>query len=628
MVFPLLALIIEERGGTSSHTAAAFIAFKLATFFTTPLCSLLLSRYGLQKWTIIPCVLVTTFAHLILVLAQDPYLSIAGMAVWGCAPSSKMLSKTYFATTLPPDLASYYVGQNYVITGVSAIIAPFFGGFLFSLGDSAPFIAALILWLSSVAFAVSNVKVAAPNLFDEPSSDTSEGTPQQDDPTFESCSFDTLNARALENNVSRRAACPRGKSTPCNISAQFSKITPYDEEESLDTIKEECVSDNIADSQPVAQSSNEPQFGSYVIVATFMAGGLFCTITSTILPFLMLYAREKFNASTVEVSFVITVGELSAFLLTNLLQQKPNLRAPGGLLACVGLVPSLLLQYFSKEEQPQSTSFEGFGLFVVGVVLTLIVFQTLRLQFVPILLRHVNRDQAAMAFGKHKCALMLGDVIGMLLGSVVWEWNWKCILLVPAIPLTLCIFSILFGIYCYSRASSSEDTCDVVPDHKPGKSVDVLVTMGSDAKLCGKPDSAHRPKRRSSVLLPFHDKNFDDILWELEAHSLEAAKSKFVEMRDRISELQSLLRAVMPSAGQNFNYERIPQGRSHEEARASVHMVSEAPSATRSRRGKGVQSRRTTRIVFTDLEGHEVEQRHSKSVRQSFFQQLGADSFS
>eukprot|EP00854_Cymbomonas_tetramitiformis_P016654 gene16654-19786_t len=70
MVFPLLALVIEERDGTAFHTAAAFIAFKLASFFTTPLYSTFLDRCGLQKWVIMPCVLGTTFAQLILALAQ------------------------------------------------------------------------------------------------------------------------------------------------------------------------------------------------------------------------------------------------------------------------------------------------------------------------------------------------------------------------------------------------------------------------------------------------------------------------------------------------------------------------------------------------------------------------------
>ncbi|KAK3280789.1 hypothetical protein CYMTET_11390 [Cymbomonas tetramitiformis] len=573
MVFPLLALVIEERGGTSFHTAAAFIAFKLACFFTTPLYSIFLDLYGLHKWIIMPCVLGTTFAYLILALAQDPYLSIAGM--------------------------------------------------LF-----APFIAGLGLWLSSVAFAVSNVKVAAPNLSDEPSSDTSEGTPLQDDPTLESFSIDTRNEDACENDVSReemqsQESCLRVEK---ELSTQY--LSPIfepentDEEESLDAMKEERVSDNIADSQPVAQSSNEPQFGSYVIVATFLAGAIFSTVQAATSQFLMIYARDKFDVDDVKVSSVLTVGELNAFLLAILMQQKPNLVAPGGLFACVGLVPSLLLQYYSKEEQ--SASFEGFGLFAVGVVLTLIAFSMIRRQFDPILLRHVKRDQAALTFGKHKCALMLGDVFGMLLGSVVWDWNWKCIMLVPAIPLNLCVFSILFWIYHYSRASLSEDTCDVVPDHKTGQSVDVVVTVGSDAKLCRKPDSAHRPQRRSSLLTPLYDITFDDIMRELEEHSMEAAKSKFVKMRDQISKLQSLLRAVMPSTGQPFNYERIPQGSSQEEARASVHDV-EGPSATRLR---GVRSRRRTRMVFTDLQCRAVEQRHSKSVRQSFLQELGASSFS
>ncbi|KAK3285460.1 hypothetical protein CYMTET_6936 [Cymbomonas tetramitiformis] len=336
---------------------------------------------------------------------------------------------------------------------MSAITAPFFGVFLFSLGDNAPSIAASGVWLSAVAFALSNVKVAAPNFSDEPSSDTRE-----------------LLARGNEQSAHNLSPIFEAKHT--------------DEEESLDIINEERVSGNISLSQPVAQSSNEPQFGSYVIVATSMAAGAIFskTVNSATNQILMFYAMDKFDVDAVTVSSVMTVGELGAFLLTILLQQKPDLTAPGGLYACVGLVASLLLQHFSKEEQ--STSFEGFGLFAVGVVLTLtVMFQTLRLQFDPILLRHLNRDQAAMAFGKHTCALMLGDVIGMLLGSVAWDWNWKRIMLVPAIPLNLCSFSIMFWIHRYSRASLSEDTCDVVPDHKSGESVDVVVTMGSKAKL-------------------------------------------------------------------------------------------------------------------------------------------------
>eukprot|EP00854_Cymbomonas_tetramitiformis_P021468 gene21468-25821_t len=275
---------------------------------------------------------------------------------------------------------------------MSAITAPVFGGILYSLGDSAPFIAGLGLWLSSVAFAVSNVKVAAPNLSDEPSSDTSEGTPLQDDPTLESFSIDTRNEDACENDVSReemqsQESCLRVEK---ELSTQY--LSPIfepentDEEESLDAMKEERVSDNIADSQPVAQSSNEPQFGSYVIVATFLAGAIFSTVQAATSQFLMIYARDKFDVDDVKVSSVLTVGELNAFLLAILMQQKPNLVAPGGLFACVGLVPSLLLQYYSKEEQ--SASFEGFGLFAVGVVLTLIAFSMIRRQFDPILLRH------------------------------------------------------------------------------------------------------------------------------------------------------------------------------------------------------------------------------------------------
>eukprot|EP00854_Cymbomonas_tetramitiformis_P020012 gene20012-23950_t len=576
MVLPLLALVIEERGGTSFHIAAAFIAFKLASFFTTPLYATFLERYGLQKWNTMPCVLGTAFAHLILALAQDPYLSIAGMFVWGCSRSSSLLSKTYFATTLPPDLASYYVAQSYLIISLSAITAPFCGGFLFSLGEFAPFIAALGLWLPSVAFAVSNVKVAVtPNLPDEPSSDTSEGIATRNEVACENDvsreelqiqmeeglekvrkemetavrgeteargnelkhtrgavekvekdiqvlrtdmlhrditedmrkaqdaklralatdieavqqelltklveeertrlqamrefrqemenrhsttdgrqaqsevkdsketidellsivkhkasaqdmmdRFEALQheidqkqskeerltkqekrANYLSAGLSSQSATAASPASPAAAAWQNLSRNPVfepehtDEEESLDAMKEERVSDNIADSQPVAQSSNEPQFGSYVIVATFFAGAIACIVASATQPFLMLYARDKFDMDATKISLVITVGELSGFLMTILLQQKPNLTAPGGLSACVGLVPALLLQYFSKEEQ--SASFEGTGLFYVGVVLTLTAYQILRLQWDPILLRHMKREQAGMTFGKH-----------------------------------------------------------------------------------------------------------------------------------------------------------------------------------------------------------------------------------
>ncbi|KAK3264424.1 hypothetical protein CYMTET_26838 [Cymbomonas tetramitiformis] len=464
MISTILALVIEDRGGTPFHTAAAYIAFKIANFFSTPLFSAFLDRDGLQNWMIISCVLGNTFAYLFLALAQDPYLSLAGMAVWGFSASPvPLLSKTYFATTLPPDLASYYVLQNRMAICIAATISPFFGGFLFTgYGDVAPFIGSLGLWLSSVAFAARNIKVPARDLYGE-LSDTSEGTRMQDDPTLETSSYDTRNEDARENDVSREEMQSQ-ESRLCEETEQITlsrnptfEAEPTDEVESLDTVKGDRVSDNIPDSQPVAQSSN----GSYVIVATFMAGSMFQACFSTNNPLLILYARNKFDVDAVDVSLVITVGEAGALLKTILMQQKPDLLAPGGLFACVGLVWALLLQYFSKEEQ--SISFEGIGLFYVGVVLSLITYHVIRLQFDAILLRCVNKNEAAIMFGKLNCAQMLGDVIGMFLGSLIWEWNWKLIMLVPAIPLVLCIFSILFWIYHCARASSSKDNCDVVP---------------------------------------------------------------------------------------------------------------------------------------------------------------------
>ncbi|KAK3236204.1 hypothetical protein CYMTET_53639 [Cymbomonas tetramitiformis] len=296
--------------------------------------STLLDRHGLQLWITMPCVLGGPLAYLILALVHDPYLFIAGMALWGCSRNIPLFAKTYFATTLSPDLAIHYNSQSCTMGSIAAVTAPFCGVFLFTLGSKAPFVTALGVLLASVAFALPNVKLTARSLSGEPSSDTFESTRSQEKPTLETFSDETGADDVGENVISRekvesRESCLRKEKEQCTPKLNPLFEAENNNEEPGETIEEGRVSNNIAKSQPVARNSDEPHLGSFVIIGTYLATGLSTACSSIFTQFLQLYARDKFDLDTTTVSSFTTLGELFGMVTTVLFQEKPALMAPG-----------------------------------------------------------------------------------------------------------------------------------------------------------------------------------------------------------------------------------------------------------------------------------------------------------
>ncbi|KAK3268143.1 hypothetical protein CYMTET_23337 [Cymbomonas tetramitiformis] len=137
--------------------------------------------------------------------------------------------------------------------------------------------------------------------------------------------------------------------------------------------EEEKASNENDESPQSSGGSGERPIGSYIVLVTYSAITALCLSSSSYHHFLVLYAQNKFDWDTTSISALMSIGELLSFMLPSVLQLRPGLVKPGGLVACIAYALALLAMFFSDSEQAD-TSITGVGLFAFGVVTSVSAF--------------------------------------------------------------------------------------------------------------------------------------------------------------------------------------------------------------------------------------------------------------